>query len=162
MSKRQVRCRRLTPVVLVALAMVAVLGAACKEQPIARTTTEYGWIVSDQVTIVTTGAAGAATGTGATDSLIKGHLYAIHLNYATGISTTTDVTISQADPAANVLIKANSATDAWYYPVVTQTVESGNSAGTYQRMPIIDQLDISVAQSTASATGLIVTVYWGP
>lgn len=153
--------RILYAIALGCLALALVLAACAKDLPVARTTTGYGWITSDQVIVAATGSAGAATGSGSTDGVVKGHLYAVHLDFAGTISSTTDITITQAAPSLTVLQLSNYYTDTWYYPIAQQTDITGTVTSTYDRLTVVDQLDISVGQTTSSTNLLTVTVYWG-
>lgn len=149
-------------VVLGILAFCMVMIGCAKDLPIARdSVTSYGWITSDQVVVAATGTAGSATGSGSTDSLIKGHLYAVHLDFTGTISNTTDITITQASPSLTVLQLTNYYTDTWYYPVAQQTDNAGSGTSTYDQLPVVDQLDISVGQTSVNASLVTVTVYWG-
>jgi len=115
--------------------------------------------VAVTVAVTAAGAAGAATGTG-TSGYICGHLHAIHVDYGAGISTTTDLTVSQASPALTVMVQADSVTDAWYYPAVQRTGADGAAiSAQYDRAPVCDELTVSVAESTAGTS--LVTFYWG-
>jgi len=130
------------------------------EEPVARTTTSYGALREEVVVVTATGTAGAATGSQDSDGAIRGHLYAMHLDYGASVTTTTDITISLSSPSLTVLTTTNSATDAWYYPAAAQTGAGGSGTGTYDRLPISGRLTAAVAQST-SGTPLTVTVWWG-
>jgi len=149
--------------ILGVLVVLSILGVSCgrDDEPITRGSSDYGWLKVEEVVIVATGAAGAATGSGSTDRDIQGHIYAIHLDYGAGITTTTDITVVQALPPLIVIQKDDSATDAWYYPAVQQTDSAGSGLGTYDRIAIDDALDITVGQTTSSTTMMTATVYWG-
>ncbi len=151
-------------VALAALLIAALMVGCQRETPQARGTTNYGAINQEQVTIITTGAPGAATGTGTTDGYIRGHVYAIHLDYAASLTTTTDVTVSLASPAKTVMYKLNSVTDAWYYPEAQATGGDGAAiSGAYDRMPISGRLVVNIGSSTGTTTttALTATIWWG-
>ena len=107
-----------------------------------------------------TGAAGAATGSASTDRDLHGYVYAVHLDFTAGISTTTDITLTQASPALTVLLLSNYYTDTWYYPVVQQTDSTGSGTSTYEKALVQDAMDITVGQTT-SGTVATVTILWG-
>jgi hypothetical protein len=152
--------------VLALLALLAIVYVVSlpAELPEARTATGYGWINVDEFSVTATGVTGSATGSGQSDTAIRGHVYAVYLEYADGITTTTDVTLAGTNaPAATLFTRSNSATDGWFYPAVQQTNSSAAGAGTYDRAPVADWLTASLAQSqaTTTTTTLTVTVYWG-
>lgn len=113
----------------------------------------------DEVIVTATGSAGAAAGTG-TSTYVCGNLYALHLDFAATISNTTDITITQATPALTVLALTDNYTDTWYYPAAQQTGSDGTGTSTYARLPVCDQLTLSIAESTAG-TLVTMTVLWG-
>ena len=119
-----------------------------------------GWLGEEAVTVSATGAAGSATGSGSSTIAVRGHLMAIHLDFTASISTTTDTAITLASPSLAVLTITDSATDAWYYPVVTQTIYSGGTIADWDALPINGPLDIAVSDTT-SGTVVIVTFWWG-
>ena len=130
------------------------------EEPEARTTTSYGALRQEQIVVTASGAAGAASGSQDSDGPIRGHVYAMHLDYGSAISTTTDTTVTLGTPALTILAVTDTATDAWYYPAVQQTGSNGSGLSVYDRLPISGRLTAAVAEST-SGSALTVTVWWG-
>lgn len=134
----------------------------------ANTSDDYGWIKQEVVYIpvTTAGGLGAGTGSGDTDAIVRGHIYAVHLKFPiTGsIPVDTDVTISATSgPVLTLMTLTNTITDSWYYPVATQTGSTGTSTSTYDRMPINSQVHIAIA-NTYPITGynvLTATILWG-
>ena len=150
-------------VAFTALVVTVVLSSCNAETPQARLSTiQYGRMNVEVITVTTTGNAGVAAGTGTTDGFIRGHLHAIHLDYAGTLTTTTDITVSLASPAKTVMYKLNSVTDAWYYPEAQATGGDGAAiSGAYDRMPINGRLVVAVGSSTAAASAVVATIWWG-
>lgn len=144
--------------------MVSIVGSWLAPEPVIlsrSSSTNYGRLAEEQFTITATGTAGAATGSATSDGYVRGHVYAVHLDYATGISNTTDITLTtNSTPSANLLILTDDYTDTWYYPAIQQTGSDGSGTSTYDRLPLNDRLSASVAQSTATSV-VTVTVYFG-
>lgn len=139
----------------------AVVAALQGGGEIARGTTGYGWFNQEQVTLSGIGTAGAVTDSENTDGFIHGHIYAIHVDFESGVTTTTDLTISLASPALTVLQVSNTATDTWHYPAVQQTGSNGSAiSGAYDRIPVSGQLLIEAGQSSSGTIGTV-TVWWG-
>lgn len=109
------------------------------------------------VVVTTTGSAGSATGSATTEALF-GELIDIYLDYHASAPATTDVTIAFSPRGGNILVVADSATDALIAPRQT-LVTNANAAitGSYDRFMLAGPLTISVAQSDA-LTGAV-TVY---
>jgi len=149
-------------ILAIVLAVLLLLLTACGpvEQPVARGSSNYGWLREEQIVVTASGTAGAASGSQESDGAIRGHVYAMHLDYAPSISTTTDMTLALGSPALTVLSLSDNYTDAWYYPAVQQTGSSGSGTSTYDRLPISGRLTATVAE-TAATTVLTVTVWWG-
>ena len=164
MSKFREWCKGLGPVIL----MVMLLGGiasyvlvGCQvEEPIPRTSANYGWVNVETVALTGTGADGSATASGTTDAPIRGHIYAVNIDYQAGLTTTTDITLALTSPALTIMTKSNSATDAWFYPAVQQTDSAAAGTSTYDRVPVSGQVTVSAAQ-TNSNTVASVTIYWG-
>lgn len=147
---------------IVIISIVAWLLAVSPEAPIPRTSTGYGVVNLEQFTITTTGSAGTASGSKQSDGPLRGHVYGLYLDYAAGITTTTDLTITTTSaPIATLMTRANSAMDGWFYPAAQQTGSTGSGTGTYDRFPVADFLTAALGQSTAGAA-LTITVYYGP
>ena len=143
-----------------AILLVALRFVLPVELPVARTSTSYGWLREEQIAVTAAGAAGAATGSQDSDGPVRGHVYAVHLDYGAAVTTTTDITISLSSPALTLYQKDDSATDVWLYPVVQQTDSAGSGTSTYDRVPVSGNLTVKVDQST-SGTAVTATVWWG-
>lgn len=113
----------------------------------------------EQITLTGTGSAGAATGSVTTSNRFVGEITAIYIDYAAGISNTTDITVATLSPVLNLMVKSNSATDAWYHPVVQQTNNTGAGTSTYAPVPVYDRLKITGGDST-SGTIATLTIYY--
>jgi hypothetical protein len=130
--------------------------------PRSASSTHYGVINQEQLTLTATGAAGSATGSQVSSNPVRGHMYAVHLDYAAGISSTTDITLAtQNAPVVTIMTISNNATDGWYYPAVEQTSNVGAGLSVYDRPPMADYLSVSAAQTTSSTSVVTVTVLWG-
>jgi len=153
------------PLLLVAI-LAIVCGVAARmlmeqpEEPVARSSTSYGWLHQEEIAVTATGDDGAATGSADSDGPIRGHVYAVHLDYGSSVTTTTDITLSLSSPAVTVMALSDTATDGWYYPVVEQTGSTGSGTSTYDRLPLSGQMTVEVAESTAG-TAVTATVWWG-
>lgn len=153
----------LVVVILISMGLAAFgawLDRVTYEPAIARTSADLGWVRKESVTLTASGAAGAATGTGATDRDLNGYIYAIHLDYTAGISSTTDITISAAVPALTVLTRADTVTDGWFYPTIQHSNSAGTGITSYEKPIVIDALDITAAQTTTGTVATI-TILWG-
>jgi hypothetical protein len=115
-------------------------------------------IAIEQVSITTTGEAGAATGSGTTIP-IKGFLLDVYLNYHASAPATTDVTISDAT-FGNVLVKSNNVTDGWYMPRKQTCDPAAADTGLYDLIPLNGPLTIAVAQADALTDCVVATVRW--
>lgn len=151
----------LAAVCLLIATWLAVSPTPLDEEAVTRSVSDYGWVKSDQVVVTATGNEGAAVGSGSTGRDLHGHIYALHLDFATGVTSTTDITLTQASPSLTVLLLTNNYTDTWYYPAVEQTDSAGSGLSVYDRLLVDDAIDISVGEATSSTTMLTVTVYWG-
>lgn len=148
-------------IVLTVLLLVGAFLWACNEQPVARTSTNYGWVRSSSFTVTATGDAGSAEGSQSSDGTLSGHIYAIHLDYAPTLSDTTDLTLSLSSPSWTLLTLTDNVTDGWYYPSVQQTGNTGSVvSGAYDRAPFVGRMTAAIAQSTATDV-VTVTVWWG-
>ena len=144
----------------VAILVIAAIAILTPDADIAPRASVAGWMGEESVTVSATGGAGAATGSGSSTIAVRGHLMAIHLDFTASISTTTDTAITLASPSLAVLTITDSATDAWYYPVVTQTIYSGGTIADWDALPVNGPLDIAVSDTT-TGTVVIVTFWWG-
>lgn len=113
-----------------------------------------------QVVVSITGAAGAGTGSATSTSPAWGYVRAVHVDYQAGISNTTDITLTTGSPSNTIMVKADSVTDAWYYPSVQFTGANGAAvSGAYGPFPVDGPVTVQAAESS---TGTItVTVYYG-
>jgi len=112
--------------------------------------------------VTPSGAAGSASGTAAYDNWHDGKLYAIYLDYASGVTSTTDVDLKLYDPAVSVFDRDNSATDGWFFPrykpsgstssVLTQATDPSAAM-----VPLVNPPNLVVAQSSPIADA--VTMY---
>ena len=161
--------RGLDPIFQLGLAVLVALGVVVAivflfapgqfvavDEPVARSYADYVWLREETVTVTATG-----SGSGSTDRELSGYVYAVHLDFSTGISTTTDVTVSQASPALTLLQLTNYYTDTWFYPVTAQHLYSGTETATYERFLAVDALDIAVGDTISGSVALTATVYWG-
>jgi hypothetical protein len=105
-------------------------------------------IITEIVTVVTTGSAGSATGSAQTPTM-HGYLIDIYLDFNASAPATTDVTISYVTtpPGGNVLVVSNSATDALIAPRI-KPVDNANAAITnaYDYFFVSGKLNINLAQ----------------
>jgi hypothetical protein len=130
-------------------------------EPVARSSDNYGWLRVEQVTLSGTGVDGTVSASDETDGVIRGRLHGVHLDFASGVTTTTDVTITQASPALTILQLSNYYTDTWYYPAAQQTNSAGAAiSGAYERLLVADRLTVAVGE-TISGTIMTATIYYG-
>lgn len=117
--------------------------------------------------ITTTGVDGSATGEGQTVAPVVGRVLAVHLNYSAGQAATTDVTLATLEaPVQTVLVKSNTATDAWYFPRVALHDAADAAAVTYdgtneiyESQPVCDVIKATIAQADGSETVDITILY---
>jgi hypothetical protein len=115
-------------------------------------------VALQQIAIVTSGAAGSATGS-ATTIPIQGFLLDVYIDYNAAAPATTDVTIT--DPMfGNLLVKSNNNADCKLAPREKTHDADGSETGLYDLLPINSALTISVAQSDALDPCVTVTVRW--
>ena len=131
----------------------------------ANTSEEFGWLRVEQFGAVSTGTTGSSTMSATSKDFVRGHIYAVNVDWsALATDATSDITLTATSPAQTILVNADSVTDEWFYPSVAQTVPADGSARTaYDRMPINSRITAAVAQSTLVTTENVVTVtvYWG-
>jgi hypothetical protein len=128
------------------------------------TSEEFGWLRVEQFGAVSSGTDGSSVMSATSKDFVRGHIWAVHLDWADSVTTTSDITLTGADPTLTILVKADSATDAWFYPSVAQNKNTDASAlTTYDRVPINSLITAAVAQSSlVTTTNLVtVTVFWG-
>jgi hypothetical protein len=140
------------------LAILILLGL----QPGAPAQGQVSWLPSEQIVVAATGTPGAVSASEDSTQAINGHIYAIHLDFASSISTTTDITITQISPAATILQRSNYYTDSWYYPSVEYTDSAGSGRSAYTALPVMDNVRVAVGETSSSSTGIVTaTVLWG-
>jgi hypothetical protein len=103
--------------------------------------------------VTPSGSAGSASGTAAFDNYHDGKLYALYLDYATGLASTTDVSLKLYDPTVAVFTRSNSIVDGWFFPRIKP---SGSTSGVMTEttdpnaamLPLVDPPYLVVSQST--------------
>lgn len=103
----------------------------------------------------------AANGTGSvTSTSVRGRLVAIHLDY-TSAGGTCDVTITAGTPARTLLVKSDSETDAWFYPMAqaNATADGAAIADVYTLVPLFGTITMSIAQGTEAGSVAATLVY---
>lgn len=155
-----------TLVVMVTVAMLAAWLPASHELPVAHadTTVDYGWLKIEEWGASSSGTEGSATMSATSDGYVRGHVYGVYLDWATGVTATSDITLTATNPPVTVLYKADSATDGWFYPAVAQSKTSDGSAlTTYDRVPVNSRITADVGETSLITTSNVVTVtlYWG-
>lgn len=115
-----------------------------------------------RITVTASGSAGSATGSGTTES-INGRICAIHLDHSTGAAT-TDTTIKENSvPNQTILAKADSVTDAWFYPrakvqdVAGVAAAAGDNLWDYFR--VSGPINVALAQADDAQTVTATIVY---
>jgi hypothetical protein len=158
---------------LTAIFLGLVLGLAVMTGPVAFDTTSLAetqgvTIKKERVKITSTGAEGSATGTNDTEVLLTGQIVRVDVDFAAGITTTTDLTLAGANDlvSANIVNLSNTATDIVLYPHVQVT----NNAGTGLTLdgtrlltdyyPVADILTLTIAQTTAATPAVTVDIYY--
>lgn len=118
-------------------------------------------IRSVQVTVTTTGSAGAATGS-ATVGFV-GSILSIFLNHHASAAATTDTTIAYTTVGGNILAVTDSNTDATYYPRAG-AVDNTGSAITNSFVPYVldgtQTITVSSAQNDALTAALVATIVY--
>lgn len=100
------------------------------------------------------------TGTATTTNALRGRLIAIHLDY-TSAGGTCDVTITCGTPALTLLVKANSETDAWFFPVaqINGAADGAAISDQYTSLPLFGTVTMTIAQGTEAGTVAATLVY---
>lgn len=160
MTKRQFWYRAAIVGLVGILLMGIVYLVTQPEEPVARSYEDHVWLRKESVAVTASGTDGSATGSANTDRELYGYVYAVHLDFTSGISNTTDITLTQASPSLTILQLSNYYTDTWYYPVVQQTSSAGAGTSTYEKALVQDAVDIAVGQTTSGTVGTV-TIYWG-
>jgi len=153
---------------ILAALLVAVLllctGVLVASPAPANTSEEYGWLRVEQFGAPSSGTEGSATMSATSDGYVRGHVYAVYVDWSPGVTSTSDLVLTGDNPPLTILSKADSATDAWFYPTVAQHKNGdGSASGTYGLIPVNSRLTAAVAQSSlVTTTNLVtITVYWG-
>ena len=115
-----------------------------------------------------TGTTPNANGTGNTEVLITGRIVRVDVDFAAGITTTTDLTIYGANDlvTANVVNLSNTATDAVVYPHVQMTNNAGTGLtldGTRLKTdyyPVADILTVAITNTTTATPAVTVDIYY--
>lgn len=144
---------------------IGILAAVFILQPtndeiVARGVENYGWLRVDEFSVAATGTPGAVSAEEDSNGPVRGHIQAVHLDYASTISTTTDLTLTQISPPLTILQLTDYYTDTWFYPVAQRTGSTGSTVSDYDRLLATGQLSVTVGE-TISGTIVTVTVYWG-
>ena len=145
-----------------AVVLVASEMAGSGEVGVERGSTSYGWFREEQVVLSGSGTEGAVEDSELTDGPIRGHLYALHLDFAETMTNTTDVTVTLASPALTILQLTDYYTDTWYYPAGQQTGSDGSGSSTYDRLPVSGRVTVAVGETISNVTGIMTaTLWWG-
>jgi len=116
-------------------------------------------IVTEILTIDTTGGAGVAAGSAVMEITPNGFLLDVYLNYHASCPATADVTIN--DPTfGNILVKSNNATDICLAPRIGTVDAAAAATGLYDLIPLNAPLTVSVAQANALTGCLVATIRW--
>lgn len=115
------------------------------------------------ISVDTVGEDGSATGA-VTSGTLTGYIYDIYLNYhATAPGATTDVTIAYATPAGgNILVNADSATDALFMPRKAACDNAASALTWYDQYYINGTLTVTVAQCNALTAAVTATIRYDP
>lgn len=114
-------------------------------------------IVTYKITVTVAGSAGSAAGSAISSQVVNGTLVAIYVDH-TASAATCDITVAtQSAPVRNLLVKADSNTDAWFFPMAQAQLSSTGAdiTGIYVPQGIDDHVSVTIAQSDAGS----VTVY---
>jgi len=119
------------------------------------------------VVVNATGDAGLAGGTGYSDEMVRGEVIAVYLDYTSGISTTTDLTLRGKNaPYDTILSLSDFYTDTWIYPwhkVQDNTNTDVTFDGTrpvYTPFVVDDFVTAVITQSTWTTPTLKLYIYW--
>lgn len=101
------------------------------------------------------------SGTDTSELSLWGYIKAVHVAYQSGITNTTDVTLTTCSPAATIMVLSDNFTDTWYSPSVQLTGATGAAvSGAYGRFPVDDCVTVIAGESTAGKN-ITATVYYG-
>lgn len=122
-------------------------------------------------TTLTVNVPGSGDGNGGsaeTGEVIQGRVVRVDIDYAAGITTTTDLTLADATDLidTNVVNRSNTATDASIYPTVGLTNNAGTAVTYDGTRPIVDyypiagKLTATLTQTTAATPAVTIEIYW--
>lgn len=119
------------------------------------------------IIVTCAGLAGAASGSGVT-GLLNGKIKAVHLNYSATGAVTTDVTIATTTtPTQTILVRADSATDGWFYPRVAihntaaVAITYNGTHAVRDCIPVADTITVTVAENDPGETVTVTILYEG-
>ena len=118
-------------------------------------------IEQHQIKVSATGSAGVAPGSTILPVALS-RFVAAYIDYHASAPGTTDVTISSpGNPASQtILAVSNTATDAWYYPVVNGVDNAGAAeADAWEPYVVHGNIQVDVAQGDALTDIVTVTVF---
>jgi len=114
--------------------------------------------------VTTTGEDGSAVGSARSEGTFSGIIKKVHVDYHASAPATTDLTLkSEHDPATVLVVnKADSVTDATYYPVIQCTAPDGTAVTGVYAPPVVagDYLTASVAGCNALAPAVTIDVFY--
>lgn len=116
-----------------------------------------------KASVTTTGTTGSALGNATFTPGYVGLLHAVYLEYASGITSTTDVTIAQGiAPEQDLLAVSNNTAAGWYMPRSTHVDSAGaaqpSTAG-QSAYPVSGPLTLAVGSSTPIADCVTAYLY---
>ena len=117
-----------------------------------------------KASVTPSGSAGAAEASVTFTPTYYGKLYAVYLNYASGVTSVTNVDVKLADPDVALFTKNDNATDGWWFPRwkpksstgATWTVET---AADGQKPPVFGSLILNVTSSSPTTDAVTAYVY---
>lgn len=145
---------------IIAVGMLISAFESAPEEPVARSMADYGWLKVEEITVSGTGTEGAVSASQASDEPIRGHIYAVHLDFSPSITTTTDLTLTQSSPSLTILQLTDYYTDTWFYPAAEYADAAGTGLSAYDRLLATGELTAEAGE-TISGTIVTVRVYWG-
>lgn len=125
-------------------------------------------IKREKLTIDTTGADGGASGSATTDAVMTGRIVRVDVDFAAGITTTTDLTLAQANDliATNIVSLSDTITDTQLFPTI-QITDNAGTGRTYDGTrpvvdyyPVADELTVTIAQTTAATPAVTIDIYY--
>lgn len=116
-----------------------------------------------KISVTTTGSAGSASGNTTASSEVLGEIVKIYIDYNASCPNTADVTIASTLGVADetILVKSNSTTDAWHYPVRAHALNTDASAlSDWSRVWVEGHIKVSVAQADALTDCVVVHIWY--